>query len=658
MGVALVERRNSFAKNKRKKVKAALYIRVSTHRQEDRDSLPFQKEETFNYAKYTLKTENVEYFVDSAKSAKNTDRPEFLRMMNRIRSGEFTHLIIWKIDRISRNVKDFAIMYEELSYYDVDLVSTTEQFDTSTAIGKAMLQIIMVFAELERNMTSERVQAIMLNRAQKGLWNGATVPIGFVWCDKTKFPVPDPDEVKVVRYIFDSYLKLGSTLRLAKKLNDEKIPTKRGGEWYAKTIRDVLRNPFYIGTYRYNLRDYSKGSYAFKDESEWIVLEDNHEAIIDKEVFEKVGRILDKNYRGSEVVRRNNTHVHIFSGKLACGHCDNPLYGGLDRKRSDGYQPSRYVCATYRAKGDVDTCSNYISDVTLGPFVINYIANLIQVQDNVNENTTIESLEKSLLRGSYFRDVLGISNESLKETLSLLRTGVVDDEFSDDVDYVVNTEKLELEALEREREKHERALSRLDDLYLYDDSGISKKDYLLKKNEIMNKLDEVVNRIEDVRDKNTDVDTQVFVDKAQFFLITKELRNTKNIEFKDLVNLVGNELIAELVNSVVKEVVASDNRIHLIEFKNGIIHEFVYKPLPDKVNVAASYTYPKNGEYRKHFDTVLNHMKNNGPVTRVDVENLVGIKRYSALTLLNELIAMGKIERRRRSTAIKYYLVE
>ena len=159
--------------------KAALYVRVSTNYQIDRDSLPMQRQELITYAQLMFGINDYVVFEDAGYSGKNTDRPEFQNMMRRIRAGEFTHLLCWKIDRISRNLLDFASMYQELKDLGVTFVSKNEQFDTSTAIGEAMLKIILVFAELERNMTSERVTATMLSRAQNGLWNGGRVPYGY-----------------------------------------------------------------------------------------------------------------------------------------------------------------------------------------------------------------------------------------------------------------------------------------------------------------------------------------------------------------------------------------------------------------------------------------------------------------------------------------------
>ena len=159
--------------------RAAIYIRVSTQYQTDRASLPVQREELINYAKYALGISSYEVFEDAGFSAKNFDRPAYQQMIARVRNGEFTHILVWKIDRISRNLLDFTAMYQELKNLGVTFISKNEQFDTSSAIGEAMLRIILVFAELERKMTSERVSAVMVSRASKGDWNGGKIPYGY-----------------------------------------------------------------------------------------------------------------------------------------------------------------------------------------------------------------------------------------------------------------------------------------------------------------------------------------------------------------------------------------------------------------------------------------------------------------------------------------------
>lgn len=224
--------------------KAAIYIRVSTRWQKDGDSLPMQREVLEKYVRYALGIEDFVIFEDAGYSGKNTDRPAYQNMMARVREGEFTHIIVLKLDRISRNLLDFAGMYAELKQLGVIFISKNEQFDTSTAMGEAMLKIILVFAELERNMTSERVSSTMINRAQNGQWNGGKVPFGYRY-DKTtsEFSV-DPDEARAVLLIFDKYEEFRSLLKVAAYLNDKGFLPRSGIPWNPTTVSIILKSPF------------------------------------------------------------------------------------------------------------------------------------------------------------------------------------------------------------------------------------------------------------------------------------------------------------------------------------------------------------------------------------------------------------------------------
>ena len=230
-----------------KRQKAALYVRVSTRYQVDKDSLPFQRKKLKEYCKL-LEIDKFEIFEDDGYSGKNTDRPRFQEMMEHIRAGGFSHLIVWKVDRISRNLLDFSTMYKELKDHHVTFISMNEQFDTSTAIGEAMLKIILIFAELERNMTSERVTGIMLDRAESGLWNGGLPPLGYKKDPEKKNLIPEPEEKDKVKMIFDLYEKYHSCHKVARFLQQNGIKPKYNTEWLPEYIRRTLRNEAYIGT--------------------------------------------------------------------------------------------------------------------------------------------------------------------------------------------------------------------------------------------------------------------------------------------------------------------------------------------------------------------------------------------------------------------------
>ena len=215
----------------------ALYVRVSTGYQVDKDSLPFQKQELRNYCRHVLHIEEsrLEVFEDAGKSGKNTKRPAFERMMAKVKAGLVSHVIVYKIDRISRNLVDFSLMYDDFKYNRVTFISLNEQFDTSSAIGEAVLKIILIFAELERKLTSERVTDIMINRALSGQWNGARMPFGWDWNEEKKMPVHSDKEAPTVRLMYDMYEETRSSCRVRDYFNSHDIATKRGGEWTTKT---------------------------------------------------------------------------------------------------------------------------------------------------------------------------------------------------------------------------------------------------------------------------------------------------------------------------------------------------------------------------------------------------------------------------------------
>lgn len=276
--------------------KVAIYIRVSTLHQIDRDSLPMQRQDLIAYAKLILNTDDVTIFEDAGYSGKNTIRPEFQKMMSQLRTGTYTHLLVWKIDRISRNLLDFAEMYQELKNLGVTFVSKNEQFDTSTAMGEAMLKIILVFAELERNMTSERVTATMISRASNGQWNGGRIPYGYDYDPEEQAFSFNSDEYNIAHLIHDKYEELRSLVYLARYLNEHGYRTRAGNDWSPVSLDIILRSVFYCGDYQYN-RLKEGDRQRPKDKSEWITVKDHHLAIVSREQKERILALLESNRR-------------------------------------------------------------------------------------------------------------------------------------------------------------------------------------------------------------------------------------------------------------------------------------------------------------------------------------------------------------------------
>lgn len=547
-------------------MKAALYVRVSTMHQVDKDSLPFQRQELINYSKYLLGIDNYEIFEDAGYSGKNTIRPSYQDMMKRIREGEFTHLLVWKIDRISRNLIDFAKMYEEMKEYNIIFISKNEQFDTSSAMGEAMLKIILVFAELERNLTSERVSSVMLSRAEKGLWNGANVPLGYKWLDGNDFPQIDEGEALIIQSIYDQYESLKSSYKLMILLNENKIKTKRGGRWTSKTVSDIIRNPFYKGTYRYNYRNAARGK--IKDKKEWIVIDDNHPAIISTDQWEICNQIMDVNAKRNTSMFRQNGHVHLFSGMMVCKDCGRNFIARLDVARKDGFRPSIYICQGMTFKfGCANT--NVTSDVKIAPSILQYLSNLVSLKSKMKRSTSLKGMESLLLKG--IDNIVGIERNGLEDTYSYLFNTIP---YSPTVEKKVEN-NLDTSLLIKEKEKYERAIDRLQDLYLFDDNAMSEKDYLIQKHSIIEKLDGINKQIS-THYKNTNiVHDDTFMDLASHFILNNEFLKDE-VDYRKLVMSTDKQLIKDFIGLVIDKIIIDNNTVSGIKLRNGITHNFIY----------------------------------------------------------------------------------
>ena len=565
-------------------IRVAIYVRVSTHYQIDKDSLPVQKEELTAYAKYVLNASSYEVFEDAGYSAKNTDRPDYQKMMSRVRSGEFTHILVWKLDRISRNLLDFAAMYDELKKLGVTFVSKNEQFDTSSAMGEAMLKIILVFAELERKMTAERVTAVMVARAGNGQWNGGRVPYGYSWDKDTEtFSIVD-EEAKVVLRMYDMYEERHSLLYVAKTLNAAGIHPRSGKEWSPTAVSIILKNMFYTGAYRYNYFDMSKrGSRQdIKPESEWVIVEEHHPAIVPKERWRNVVLTLERNQRGWNASGKtySRKNIHVFAGLLTCGCCGANMSATSNcRELKGGYRPSIYACMSHRKNSG---CPNkYITDTTLGPFVLNYIANLIKAKESFGKTTSPETLQKKLLRGEMFGNVACIKEHGLMELYSLYKSQVSGIKYTpkptgeEDAD-----NSSERDILLSERRRIERALSRLKSLYLYSEEDMAEKDYIIEKKQLDEQLEKVNARLDELSEGLTSqfsISDDELMAKASYFIMSQKLSDKRFVNYRRLLEETDPRILKDFINSVSSNFCIENGKIRSITFKNGIIHEFVYK---------------------------------------------------------------------------------
>ena len=226
----------------------ALYARQSI---EKPDSISVENQ--LAYCRYETHGEPFLEYADRGFSGKNTHRPGFAQMMNDVQSGKIRRVIVYKLDRISRSIVDFANMMELFTAFHVEFVSSTEKFDTSTPIGRAMLHICIVFAQLERETIQKRVADAYYARCRLGLYMGGRIPYGFRLTDTvlrgihTSCYAPVPEEAEQIRLIYQLYADPGRSLSdVVRHLENHHIIKRRGCPWNTARLSELLRNPIYV----------------------------------------------------------------------------------------------------------------------------------------------------------------------------------------------------------------------------------------------------------------------------------------------------------------------------------------------------------------------------------------------------------------------------
>ncbi len=322
-------------------------------------------------------------YREEGRSGKDPSRPQYRQLLDDVRSGKIDTVLCTKIDRVSRSLPSFYELLETLEEHDAAFVSLSEQLDTSTATGRAVLKILLVVAELEREQTSERTSQKAAWRASKGLKNGGQI-LGYdVDPDNPGVPTVNDQERDLVLLIYKTYLETDSYKRTAEALNQRGYRTKsytsrrggvRGGRLFKDTtISRTLSNPFYIGKVRH------------KQE----LHDGQHEPIVPSELWERVQRVIGGK-RGDRN-RQQNLHLFRLQGLVRCGECGSymsPYYGyGRGRKPYFYYQ-----CTKRQHQG---SCS--MANVPATPLEAVIVQRLQQLS---KQDRTIEHLVKEAMTGT------------------------------------------------------------------------------------------------------------------------------------------------------------------------------------------------------------------------------------------------------------------
>lgn len=326
--------------------------------------------------------ENISVYEDEGFSGGNLNRPSFKKMMDAARKHEFKAIIVYRLDRISRNIGDFAKLIEELSNLNIDFISIREQFDTATPMGRAMMYIASVFSQLERETIAERIRDNMHELAKTGRWLGGITPTGYS-SEAVKSITLDgkskkscklkllPEEADIVKTIYDLYTEFDSQTLTESELIKRGIKTKNNKYFTRFSIKAILQNPVYAvadedmynyfvrvnsdlfsgkdafdgihGMMVYNRTAQEKGKTTeFLPANEWIVSVGEHPGIIPGKVWVAVQESLERNK--SKSYRKPRSNEALLTGLMFCS-CGSRMYPKIsNRKTANGDPIYTYVC--------------------------------------------------------------------------------------------------------------------------------------------------------------------------------------------------------------------------------------------------------------------------------------------------------------------------
>lgn len=357
----------------------AIYARQSI---EKADSISVESQ--IDFCKYETHGREYKIYTDKGFSGKNTNRPAFENMINDIKKGLIKRVIVYKLDRISRSILDFSNMMELFQKYNVEFISSTEKFDTSTPIGRAMLNICIVFAQLERETIQKRVADAYYARSKKGFYMGGRVPYGFklestvIDGIKTSKYVPIEEEIEQIKLMYSIYSQpnrsLGDILRYFSKHG---IKHLRNKIWCTARLSELMRNPIYVKADLdiYNFYK-SQGSNIINDAADFIgengcylykgetnnqklySLQDKHLVIAPHKGFIPSKQWLDcrlKCLNNRQVAKSYKAKNSWLVGKVKCGNCG---YALVVRKWTNKQKKEwkYFVCSNKTASGLCTGC--------------------------------------------------------------------------------------------------------------------------------------------------------------------------------------------------------------------------------------------------------------------------------------------------------------
>jgi DNA invertase Pin-like site-specific DNA recombinase len=351
--------------------RCAVYCRVSSDEGLDQafNSIDAQKESGHAF----IKSQSHEGWIavkddydDPAYSGGNMERPALQRLLKDIRAGRIDMIVVYKIDRLSRSLADFAKMVEVFDEHKVSFSAVTQQINSATSMGRLMLNVLLSFAQFEREVTSERIRDKFAASKAKGIFMGGAVPVGYRVENRKLWVVPE--EAEIIRFVFTEYARTRSTLDVLKALEEKGIKTRRGIPYSKQAVFAMLRNPLYQGLMPHKGKTYPG----------------LHEAIVTPEMVEAVRPMMEMETSELQALANlRRSPPALLRGLLFApnGHRMTP---GATVKKSDGGTRYQYYQDLHTVRfGKKEDAFGSISAPQIEELVIKHVVAALQSPESI-----------------------------------------------------------------------------------------------------------------------------------------------------------------------------------------------------------------------------------------------------------------------------------
>jgi len=486
-------------------MKVALYTRVSTDEQaKEGYSLEVQREYLEDFARRQgweiYYPQEGKIYADDI-TGYTLDRPALKQLLVDARRKKFDLVLVYKIDRFSRKLKDMLNLIDELEDMGIGFKSATEPFDTMTSAGKLMMQQLGSFAEFERNRIKERVFPGMVKGVERGNWQGARyAPYGYHYNKEKKILEVVQEEAEIVRLIYSMYLANHSTTQVAGYLYNKGYKTRSGGKFHTKLVGDILKNQVYLGKIVWNRHHYDKKQktekgyrYVKNPDSKIIVAQGRHEAIITQEDFDKVQQIRAQNRKCTN--KRLNTSVYMLTGILLCAKCGHKYRGSsyITNHRQHKRKPW-YRCSA-REEHYIKCENPAVRAEIIEAQVFTILERIATLKDVVNKR--IHGVIKAQVEpDEAYREELNNLKAELKK--NLIKQSKLNDNYLDE-DIGIEIYKSKSATLRDEEQFLKKAIARLETRLVEREQS---KDYLIFLQRVFDNFDEAKKDLSDRQKKN------------------------------------------------------------------------------------------------------------------------------------------------------------